>query len=101
MNKKQIKLTEQQENLICTFVRLYPFNISFALQRASEMVGVNLSTIRSRYYSRIRKQRKIFIVKFGEIEIINTSRMSSQEIVKYHLDKVEPNYSEEFEKIEK
>lgn len=82
--------TEQEDNLICTFIRLYSFNIRFGLIRASQMLNTTYYSVSSRYYNKLRHEREIFSVKFGEIEIWNSRRITEQQIHNLHLIEHEP-----------
>ena len=82
--------TEQESNLICTFVRLYSFNIKFGLSRASYMLRKSYSSVASHYYRKLRKERNIFSVQFGDIEIWNSRRITEQQIHNLNLTEHEP-----------
>lgn len=72
--------TEQQDNLICTFVKLYHFNIQFGLRRASEKMGIKRSLVYARYYRYLRDSKKIFVFTFGSKEIWNTKRIHANDL---------------------
>lgn len=74
------KFTEQQDNIICTFVKLYRFNVGYGLKRASEYTGIRRSIIVSRYYKHLRNSKEIFSVNFGDKIIWNTRSMSSKDL---------------------
>lgn len=74
------KFTQQEDNLICTFVRLYRFNVAYGLTRASEYMGIRRSTISARYYRFLRNTRQIFSVDFGDKVIWNTRAISKDEL---------------------
>lgn len=74
------KFTQQQDNLICTFVWLYKFNVSYGLKRASEYTGIRIGLVVSRYYRHLRNTRQIFSVEFGDHLIWNTRAMKASEI---------------------
>lgn len=78
--RKQHTFTQQQDNLICTFVRLYRFNVAYGLKRASEYTGIKRSLIVSRYYNYLRNHKQIFSVEFGNQIIWNTRAMRSIEL---------------------
>jgi hypothetical protein len=75
--KTKHTFTEQQDNLICTFVRLYRFNVSYGLKRASEYTGIRKGLIVGRYYRYLRNNKEIFSVEFGDRKIWNTRAMKS------------------------
>jgi hypothetical protein len=74
------KFTQQQDNLICTFVWLYKFNVAFGLKRASEYTGIRKSLVVSRYYRHLRNTRQIFSVEFGDHVIWNTRTMKASDL---------------------
>jgi hypothetical protein len=74
------KFTQQQDNLICTFVRLYRFNVAYGLKRASEFTGIKRSLVVSRYYRHLRNNKQIFSVEFGDRVIWNTRAMKSTDL---------------------
>lgn len=76
---------EQLDNLICTVIKIYPLNLTYAFRRASELTGIGISTIASRYYSVLRHERQLFCVKTEEVEIWNQKRMTKDE---YGIDKL-------------
>lgn len=78
--KTKHTFTQQQDNLICTFVKLYRFNVAYGLKRASEYTGIKQSLIVSRYYNYLRNHKQIFSVFFGEKVIWNTRAMKSSEL---------------------
>lgn len=86
--------TQQEDNLICTFVKLYSFNIKFGLNRASQMLGKSFGSISHRYYHKLRAEREIFSVKFGDIEIWNSRRITESDINKLNLTEHEPELTE-------
>lgn len=97
--RKQHKFTEKQDNIICTFVKLYRFNVAFGLHRASEYTGIKKSLIVSRYYRHLRNSREIFSVEFGDRVIWNTRAISKDEL--QSLSKYEKiNKSQSFEKMD-
>lgn len=75
-----IKTKEQLDSLICTVIKIYPLNLTYAFRRASELTGVAVSSIANRYYSVIRHEKQIFCVKTDEVEIWNKKRMTKQEM---------------------
>lgn len=74
------KFTEQQDNIICTFVRLYCFNVGYGLLRASQYLGLRYSTVSSRYYKVLRDTRKIFGYSFGDKMVWNTRSIPKKEL---------------------
>jgi hypothetical protein len=74
------KFTEQQDNIICTFVRMYSFNVGYGLLRASQYLGLRYSTVSSRYYKVLRDTRKIFGYSFGDKMVWNTRSISRKEL---------------------
>lgn len=74
------KFTEQQDNIICTFVKLYRFNVAYGLTRASEYLGIRRSMVHSRYYNHLRNTREIFSVEFGTRVIWNTRAINKDEL---------------------
>lgn len=74
------KFTEQQDNLICTFVKMYRFNVGYGLTRASEYLGIRRSIVQHRYYSHLREKRQIFSSEFGDHVIWNTRAISKHEL---------------------
>ena len=74
------KFTEQQDNIICTFVRLYSFNVGYGLLRASQYLGLRYSTVSSRYYKVLRDTRKIFGYSFGDKMVWNTRSIPRKEL---------------------
>lgn len=94
------KFTEQQDNLICTFVKLYRFNVAYGLKRASEYMGIRKGIIISRYYNHLRNSREIFSVDFGDKVIWNTRAISKDELE--GLSKFEKiDHGQTFEKLDK
>jgi hypothetical protein len=97
MKKVYHQFSEHQDKMICTFVRLYRFNVSYGLKRASEFLGLRLAVVISRYYNHLRNTRQIFSVEFGDQVIWNTRAISSKELdslVKYEKINVpESEYS--------
>ena len=97
---KKHTFTQQQDNLICTYVRLYRFNVAYGLKRASDCMHIKLSLIVSRYYRHLRNSRQIFSVEFGDKVIWNTRAMKSTELDELRkFEKVVPDM--EFEELEK
>lgn len=94
------KFTEQQDNLICTFVKMYRFNVAYGLTRASEYLGIRRSMVHSRYYNHLRNTRQIFSSEFGDHVIWNTRAISKDELE--GLSKFEKiNDGQTFEELDK
>ena len=94
------KFTQQEDNLICTFVKLYRFNVAYGLTRASEYTGIKRSAILSRYYKVLRNSRQIFSVDFGDTVIWNTRAIGKKELD--NLSKYEKvDRSQTFEELDK
>lgn len=81
----KVKSRDQLDNLICTVIKIYPLNLTYAFRRASQLTGVPISAIANRYYSVLRHERQIFCVKTEEVEIWNQKRMGKDE---YEIDKL-------------
>ena len=97
MQKNQFN--QQQDNLICTFVWIYQFNVSYGLRRASEYLGLSYASVSSRYYNVLRNEKKIFKQWFGGKEIWNTKRLSKDDL--QDLRQYEPDIKPiEFEELE-
>jgi hypothetical protein len=77
------KFTEQQDNLICTFVKLYCFNVSYGLLRASQHLSLRYSTVSNRYYKKLRDTRQIFGYLFGDKVIWNTRSIAKNDLDKF------------------
>lgn len=95
------KFTQQQDNIICTFVRLYRFNVAYGLKRASEYLGLRIGVITSRYYNHLRNTREIFSVEFGSRVIWNTRAINKGELEE--LKRFEPKIKkkpEEFKEMD-
>lgn len=98
--KTRHTFTQQQDNLICTFVRLYRFNVAYGLKRASEYTGIRRSLVVSRYYNYLRNHKQIFSVEFGNQTIWNTRAMKSAELDELRkFEELIPDI--EFESLEK
>jgi len=95
--------TNQQDNIICTFVKLYKFNVSYGLKRASEYLGIRKGVIVNRYYNHLRNSREIFYSEFGNRVIWNTRSINKDELD--DLRKFEPKIVkkriETFESLDK
>lgn len=98
MNKKY-NFTEIQDNLICTFIQLYHFNVSYGITRASQVTGIKRSLILNRYYRILRDNKKIFSFKFGGKEIWNTKRIITSDILNFKQYEPKPIISR-FEELE-
>lgn len=86
------KFTEKEDNLICTFIKLYRFNVAYGLKRASEYLGIRKGLIVSRYYKHLRNSREIFSVEFGDKLIWNTRSINKDELELLHkFEKIEKN----------
>lgn len=92
------RFTEQQDNIICTFVKLYRFNVAFGLKRASEYLGLRIGVVTNRYYNHLRNTRQIFSVEFGERIIWNTRAINKNELEE--LKQFEPKIKKSVEKFE-
>ena len=73
---------EQQDNIICTFVRLYDFNVNFGLKRASEYLGLSHSSVKNRYYTKLRPNRLVFETVIGRSVFINQRRFTDRDFEK-------------------
>jgi hypothetical protein len=78
--RKTTVFTEQMDNIVCTFVKLYRFNVTYGLTRASQYLGIKRNVVANRYYYHLRNTREIFFVEFGDKVIWNTRAISSKEL---------------------
>jgi hypothetical protein len=94
------KFTEQQDNIICTFVRMYSFNVGYGLLRASQYLGLRYSTVSSRYYKSLRDTRKIFGHTFGDKMVWNTRSIARKQLeeLKSHEGTINANLFDELDK---
>lgn len=100
MGKIKHKFTEQQDNLICTFVKLYHFNISFGVKRASEFLGIKYSLVLARYYKKLRNSKKVFVFTFGDKEVWNTKRINYTDLEKLRQFEPKIGTTEAFPELE-
>jgi len=100
MSKKKHTFTEQEDNVICTFVRLYHFNIAFGLRRASQYTAIKHSLVLARYYRSLRNHKKIFVFNYGSSEIWNTKVITHNSLM--NISEKEPTMTiGAFEELER
>ena len=91
------KFSEREDNLICTFVKMYRFNVAYGITRASEHTGIRRAIVSNRYYNHLRNTKKIFSVEFGDQLMWNTrsiSKIDLENLSKYESIKVEKIFEE-------
>lgn len=87
MKTKQEIIIEQREsldNLIVTFVKMYPQNLTYAFQRVADIKGKTLASVSGRYYTYVRWKRKeeLFTLSSDQVKITNTKSQITDQILK-------------------
>jgi hypothetical protein len=81
--KKRMSKEESDKinNLIVTMVKIYPFNIDFALSRVCQLENINMSNCRTRWYGKLRWQHQdVFKLVSDHCSVSNTKSISTEKI---------------------
>lgn len=78
--KKRTKISERNQNLLATLIKIYSFNITYAIKRAQELTGESETTLRSYYYGHLRKTRRLFTLNILGMELVNVCRLNTNQI---------------------
>lgn len=81
---------EAVDNLIVTFIKLYPQNLTYALTRVAEIKDMELHSVRQRYYSYIRWKRgeELFILSSDKVVLSNTKAQTTEKILEQLEDQI-------------
>lgn len=87
MKTKQEIIIEEKEsfdNLIVTFVKMYPHCLKFAFERVAAIKGKTVTSVASRYYSYVRWKRgeELFTLSSSAVTIVNTKSQTTDQIIK-------------------
>lgn len=89
INRVSKEQGDKINNLIITMVKIYPFNIDYALRRVSELEGVTLVNCRTRWYGKLRWQNPNIVKLSSEhCEIHNTKSICSEKLDEETLQKI-------------
>lgn len=89
LKKQQEKEQKRFDDTIITWIKIYPYNLGYAFQRASEVLGCKKSKVATRYYQYLKNTGEVFFeLKSDQVTLVNRRTIFTAEILKQLEDQV-------------
>lgn len=89
IKKQQEKQQKRFDDTIITWIKIYPYNLGYAFQRASEVLGCKKSKVSARYYQVVKHTGEVYFeLRSDQVTLVNRRTIPVAEILKQLEDQV-------------
>lgn len=89
IKKQQEKQQKRFDDTVITWIKIYPYNLGYAFQRAAEVIGCKKSKVATRYYQYLKNKGEVYFeLKSDQVTLVNRRTIPVKEILRELEDQV-------------